>query len=156
LSFFYVPRFEEIGDRLTLIDFLYKVEHFLGLMVESGRDSRDESIFVPGLVDSMRKAWVGDVAGTSASERFDAARTAVAETPEKTLVAYGLTGTALHFKMSVLLHWAEIYNAEGGRKFLGKLIELIDVVLKSLFKAAGVDDALEELKDFIWGSVKDD
>jgi len=125
-------------------------------MVESGLDSQGDEIFVPGLITSMRLAWIGDAPGTGARDRFHAARTAVAETPEKTLVAYGLTGTALRFKMSVLLHWAVIYNAEGGRKFLGKLIDLIDVVLKSLFKAAGVDDAIEELKDFIWGSVKDD
>lgn len=157
MSTIYIPYYGEKSDPETLIDFLHKVESFLGELVETGEDSTGEKIFLLNLHDDMIRAWFGNngVNGPGSASRFEAARRSVATTPADTLLLHGLSGNRLKFKLAVLMHWADVYNELGGHKWLGKVIGLIDALLENLFTAIGIEGYLKDLNGFILASVKD-
>ncbi|WP_275785395.1 hypothetical protein [Pararhizobium gei] len=153
------PQPNDDTPKIQLIAFLDEVERFLGDLVATGQDSQGKEIIIDTLRrPAMQRAWAGDpdMPGTSAADRFEQARQRINKMGSQRLTKCGLNGSALDFKLTVLNYRADQYNLEGGWKWFDKIIDLIDALLKSLFKAAGLDDAIEELKDFIWGSAEDD
>ena len=64
---------------------------------------------------------------------------------------YGLHGAQLKYKLKVIDLAAQ--SIQWGK--LGKLIDLIDALLKSIIGAAGGGHALEELKEALKGSLPD-
>ena len=158
MSTIYIPSYGERSDPETLIDFLHKVESFFSELVESGQDSTGENIFLLNLRDDMIRAWFGNngVNGPGCASRFEAARRRVTTTPADTLLAHGLSGSRLKFKLAVLMHWADVYNELGGQKWLAKVIKLLDALLENLFSAIGVEGNLNDLNRFILAAVNDD
>lgn len=73
----------------------------------------------------------------------------------------GLYGEQLKLKLAVIRYWREKWDQDRatfgfGKKILKKLIDAIDTVLGSIIAAAGLDEALKELKDILSNSLDED
>jgi hypothetical protein len=68
------------------------------------------------------------------------------------LDAHGLTGAQLKFKLETVKFFNAQYTSVG-RRILKKLIDVIDILLKSILAAIGAGEGLAEIKDYIKESL---
>lgn len=74
----------------------------------------------------------------------------VTDLSDRTRREYGLYGAQLKYKLSAIDS-----AAKASKNRFGRLIDLIDSLLKSILGAAGAGEALEELKEALKASLPD-
>lgn len=153
LSIINIPLPMDKSSRVMLIELLNEAEAFLCQLVVSGEDSLGVRLFASNLYDAMINAWRGDpaVPGSSAEERFRAARLKVASTSDAALIAAGLSGIQLQAELFALMKRADDYNEFGGRQHLAKVVRHLDGLLKS----AGLENVMGKVRDYLWASLFD-
>lgn len=153
LSIINIPLPMDKSSRVMLIELLDEAEAFLCQLVVSGEDSLGVRLFASNLYDAMINAWRGDpaVPGSSAEERFRAARLKVASTSDAVLIAAGLSGIQLQAELFALMKRADDYNEFGGRQHLAKVVRHLDGLLKS----AGLENVMGKVRDYLWASLFD-
>jgi len=97
------------------------------------------------------EAWLEYLEG----HPLDRLQRAVAQASQSDLQRYGLAGAQLSYKLAII-EFAGERAALGTPGWLRRLLELIDNLLESILKALNVDDALNEIKDALLGSLPDD
>ncbi len=65
----------------------------------------------------------------------------------------GLTGPTLAFKLRVVKYFDNRFEQAGGTGLLRKLIEAIDVPLKSILGVVGAHEGIAEIKDALGCSL---
>lgn len=74
----------------------------------------------------------------------------IEDTHDEKLLAHGLCGAQLTYKLSVLENLVErMRKAKSPNRFRLKLIDAIDTILDSLIGAVGTGTALKEIKDML-------
>jgi hypothetical protein len=93
----------------------------------------------------LKRAW------TEFSQEFDLneARALVRALSQSRLRSFGLIGEQLKLKLQVITKWTEIFGGKRGKAILKKLLDAIDTLLESLLLAAGLSEALKEIKEAI-------
>jgi len=135
---------------LVLID---DIEKLLKQIISS---DECDFIFYKELIDPMKDAW------KKVSERFNDLKNNTINTNIEILSNHGLTGSEIHFKISVINHAGkQFYNYLSERayplanRWLKKLLEALDKFLISLFDAVGGSGAIGEYKSFMESSIDD-
>lgn len=138
-------------DREHLKGFVSHVWHWLkDCYTEEGYHGSLAWPFIPidpELVDDARKAWHDfehDFPLERLLEPLDSA-------PDEVLVAHGLYGAQLHYKLK-LVKVAARKSRAGDRGWKKRFIELVDNLIDSL-NATGLAGGLKELKDALVGSL---
>lgn len=134
--------------RAELVTFVHRVQEFLDELVDSNRDPFGNPLFYPELLELMRGAW-GE--GRPEVERV---AILIRNAPLDRLGQHGLTGRQLRFKLGVIGHFNRLYISTG-KSYLRKLLEVVDILLKSILEAVGAGGALSELKEYIEKSLDD-
>ena len=101
------------------------------------------------LRDSAQGAWQ-EFSQTQPEERFVSA---VQELDERGLIANGLFGEQLRYKID-LLHYLADRALDGGRRANEKFIEFLETLLDSLLEILGVGEALKELVGSLKAQLK--
>jgi len=133
-------------ERRQLIKFLLRVEDLLRDLV---LNEDNEKFFEPELVEKMRAAWA------EMGPYFSEAHDALAHTEAANLRKHGLVSEQLKFKLAVVNHHEKRFKKTKKHRWLRRLLNVMDDLLKSILDAAGVGGAIDEIKAMIKGSVKD-
>lgn len=137
------------GDsRSAILMFLRFYKEFMGNLIESGKDPKGKMLFAYELYPLVVSAW------KEMPEHFLHAEKACEEISEERLFSYGLYGNQLKLKLSVIARLKEKYRKNGGKSLLMLLLDGIDNLLGSILGAAGLGDALAEVKDAVKGSIE--
>lgn len=149
-------------ETAVLMEFVTSVEEFLRYLIEGAADGGDfEQLFDVDLVLRVLDALA------ASPPFFSDLRAAIDRASREDLDAHGLVGPMLDAKLAVAAHLARRVRAalewlaEGVREdlsaivagrmlpLLEKFLDLIDSMLKSIVKAVGAADAVEEFKDLV-------
>ena len=136
-------------DRKRLLNFVDNLHQFLGKLVDEG------DYFQAKFRDDYLKSWA------ELNPHFYALKDALQRTETNALLASGLLGGPLHFKLKVLNHFAEeflLYGIElvGGHKILKELLAIANKLLASLCATAGAGQAILSFNEFLAAIIKDD
>lgn len=136
-------------DRKRLLNFVDSLQKFLGKLVDEG------DYFQSKFRDDYIKSW------SELNPHFYALKDALQRVETNVLLANGLLGGPLHFKLKVVNHFAEeflLYGIElvGGHKILKELLAAANKLLASLCATAGAGQAVLSFIDFLAAIVKDD
>ena len=140
------------AEQLSTI--VLQLEELLSQLMEN---PEFDEYFYGDVRQSMCKAW------KSVAPRFEAYAAAVQEAAESDLATHGLTGDELEFKVEAINFVArrffklgELSTLSRRKKWLRKLLEIIDKLLKSILDAVPGGGAISEYKDFCESLIPDD
>lgn len=136
-------------DRTRLVNFVDNLQKFLTKLIEG------DEYFQAAFQQEYKKAWA------ELNPHFAALQDALHRTETNTLLAHGLLGSPLHFKLKVINHFTEeflLYGVElgGGHKVLEKLLQALNQLLASVIAAVGSGAAIGCFADFIAAIIKDE
>lgn len=140
--------------RQDISNFLHYVEQMLNELIRGEEREDDGPVFVRArliapLKDFALAAW------EEARPRFAVLRDLIFNeeaVPDAALDAHGLRGEQLNFKLETIKFFNTQYKFIG-RRILKKLIDVIDILLKSILAAIGAGEGLAEIKDYIKESL---
>jgi hypothetical protein len=130
--------------------FVVWTREFLDDLVETGRSPMNQDLFYVRLRDEMREAW------KEVQPHFNDLLHAVHTADQQRLLAHGLGGFQLHFKLATVRELFQIYTRAGSRRALRRLLEAADTLLDSIVGATTVGSAVVEIKDTIKNCIKAD
>lgn len=137
-------------ERAQLVDFITKVYAWLETCYIGGEKS-NKNFWPPlriykNLQPLGRKAWDE----FKSDHGLDEIQRQVNELSEKKLMAHGLYGKQLKFKLSVIDLLADkVRSLRSHHRYHMKLVDSIDVLLDSMIGALGSGSAMKELKDIL-------
>jgi hypothetical protein len=138
-------------DRERLTDFVNRVYAWLDdCYLDQRTNRRDQSwpAFRPyrNLRNVGKEAWL-ELKQAQPSKHF---RGSIAKLSDRKLVAHGLGGSQLRYKLAVINDLcARMRRVRVPGRFRPKLVDAIDTVLDSLISAVGAGTALKEIKDML-------
>jgi len=132
-------------DRNHLLEFLKDTTSFLDRLVTEKVDSKQQLLFRAQYHEDLDGAWKEFQANWDLS----LAKKAIERTDDKALRAAGLHGAQLRLKLRLIRDLKDIFYRTGGTGVLRRLFKAVDNLLGSLGAVAGVDHALEEIKDLL-------
>ena len=106
-------------------------------------------MFPHDLQESIRQAWEE----FEGSFDIDANKKRIAEMSGESIRRAGLLGAQLRLKVEVIGRFRQMWIEKLGKKWLKFLLSAIDTLLKSIIAAAGIDKALEEIKDILLNAL---
>ena len=136
-------------DRERLIGFVRFVEALLAEIVRDGKDPQGRRLFFEPLLAPMHEAW------ETGRNEFRALQAALLDLSAAAMDRHGLSRPQLTFKLSVVRHFSALFNSHG-KRWLRRLLDVIDTLLKSILDAIGVGGAAGELKDMIRDSIDEE
>lgn len=143
------------GERAQLVHFTDQLELFLETLLN---ESRDRNYFISGFQESYFAAW------EELSIHFEFLREAIRFAEPIDFLLHGLTGNQLKFKFKVINHFSALFTEASNSRnrsgrftnmMLGKLMESLDKLLKSIMDAVGAGGAVGEFKDFMESLIDD-
>jgi hypothetical protein len=131
------------------LDDLYK---FLGDTATKQSDRFGRPLFYAKLSKPIADAWL------EFEKSFDKAAefAKVDALSDLDLRQSGLIGKQLDAKLAVVAHHRKKFLQLGGAKWLKKLIDAFDTLLESILKAAGISEAIKELKEVLSDAADDE
>ncbi len=140
------------GEQLSA--FVMQIKDLLSPLIS---DSENDHFFYDETRESMRLAW------DSVERRFEDYAELVKGASTDDLENHGLTESELAFKFAAINFVAGRFYALGDgsslgqrRRWLKKLLEIIDKLLKSILDAIPGGGAISEYKDFCESLIPDD
>lgn len=139
---------------LQLEEFVMQLERLLKSLVFHEKYS---NLFYPDMLPQMRDAWL------EVEPRFLEYTVMVSKVKPEVLKLHGLTGHQLRFKFDAInfiasrffKHFFNGNNISITRKWLKKLLEIIDKLFRSLLTAVPGGGAIEEFKDITESLIPD-
>ena len=148
--------FDRADDADKRRDFVLWVKKTLRHLVGEA-DREYWRVFVPDLIGPMEEAWM------EAEPGFEVLADSVVHLNPGQVLAHGLWGAQLEFKLGTVRYWAQrfidqqsIGLTRAAKGILRWLLNSINTLLTSLASAVGAGTGLQEMKDAIRNAIAAD
>ena len=148
--------FDGANDADKRRDFVLWVKKTLGHLVGEA-DREYWRVFVPDLIAPMEEAWA------EAKSAFEVLADLVVHLNPSQVLAHGLWGAQLEFKLATVRYWAQRFIEQqsiglnrAAKGILRWLLNAINTLLTSLASAVGASTVLQEMKDAIRNAIAAD